>query len=72
MGGDKVFTTSYESAIHKAGFDVLVISNPGRRPRPRRASKRRGVTLADKRCSPHQPAPTQLGWRGLLAKAHNL
>ena len=29
--GDKVFATSYESAIRKAGFDVLVISNPGRR-----------------------------------------
>jgi len=27
--GDKVFATSYESAIREAGFDVLVIPNQG-------------------------------------------
>ena len=27
--GDKVFATSYESAIRGAGFDVLVIPNQG-------------------------------------------
>jgi len=29
--GDKVFATSHESAIREAGFDVLVIPEPGRR-----------------------------------------
>ena len=27
--GDKVFATSYESAIREAGFDVLVVPNQG-------------------------------------------
>jgi len=27
--GDKVFATSYESAIREAGFDVLVLPNQG-------------------------------------------
>jgi len=29
--GDEAFATSHESAIREAGFDVLVIPEPGRR-----------------------------------------
>ena len=34
--GDKVFATSYESAIREAGFDVLVIPNQGAGAAPAR------------------------------------
>ena len=69
--GDNVFATSCESAIRKAGFDVLVIPNPWRR---RGLGAHRNGAASHSRisgCSPHHPAPAQLERRGGLAKAHN-